>query len=568
MIYENHLQNTTDTVKTISKQEIFQQIDEDILSHKQNNSTILQQTKSNYKFVILLDFIALVIACTGAFIVYNIFKEQQIRLVSGQKGVRVLESSLLEEINKQYARDLAVKEQELQDARRRLAEIESEYGAKLEQINREAQQELERQKLLIEQEIAAQLVGKNDIERQEIQRQYAERLKDIENSIARERLAKEALEREQYQQIQIQEEQNINQEQLRLQLEEAQQRLQTSQMQLTQIQNVQLAEQTQRYNDIEMIRQFDQSITALFLTAHDSITNGRYNQVKNSLDRIQVLYRNTPETFSQQRKDADLYIVEMLLNYMDSSEQLISLQQINIDQRDLLMSLGQQNGEVSVKQEELRYFISTLTNKDQNILAHEQIRDFDRNIPELLSFAEYYITFSRQDPELELIIQQADDLVDNKMYQDAINTYQQIFQNYSVNDRAQEIVQKFYNTILLELHSQNIFANNPIPQTFGNDIQQLLSSSRYGEITHQIVYLKEPDGYIADIVDQDTVLVVLLPQKKLNPKQNLEVYRVLNQGTVRMDQIGILSSQKQEQRTFSMTLQNHYMKLGDLVYIK
>ncbi|MGL4676105.1 MAG: hypothetical protein ACRCWI_00335 [Brevinema sp.] len=512
-----------------------------------------------------MDFIALVIAFAGAFVVYNIFKEQQVRLVSGQKGVRVLESLLLEEINKQYARDLALKEQELQDVRQRLAEIESEYQIKLAQIGTDAQQELERQIILIQREITAQLVGKTDTEQQEIRRQYEERLINIKNAITQERLEREALERERYQQIQIQEEQNLNQEQLRLQLEEAQQRLQDSQLQLTQLQTIQAGEQN--YNAID--QQFDQSITSLLLSTQIAITNNQHDQAKTSLNRIKILYRNSPELFPQQRKEADLYVVEMLLSYLDSLEQVSNLQQINIDQQNSLAQIrGLQDGEMGLKKEELQYFINTITNKDQHALALRQIQDLNRDIPELLAFAEYYITFIRQDPNLDSMIAQGDNLVNSKRYQEAINTYQQILQTYSINDKAREIVQKLYSTILLELQNKNILVNSSIPQKMQTDIQQLLSNSRYSEVSHQIIYLKEPDGYIADIIDKDTVLVLLLPQKRVTPRQVIEVYRIVNQDNFHMNKIGTLRSQKREQRMFQITLLNHNMKLGDLVYIK
>ncbi len=179
MVYQNK-------INEFNKQEILTQIEDELLTKSQPTHEIRQKTKSNFRFVVVLDLIALLLAVAGVFIVYTVFREQQIRLVSGQQGVKVLESTLLEEINKQHARDLALKEQELEEVRSRLRDLENNYADELRRINRDAEARLQAERATLEEEITGQLIGKSEAEQAEIRRQYEERIRSLERNVEQE----------------------------------------------------------------------------------------------------------------------------------------------------------------------------------------------------------------------------------------------------------------------------------------------------------------------------------------------------------------------------------------------
>ncbi len=510
MVYEND-SNSGVSKDTLSKQEIFRQIDQDILSQK-NQNVINQQTKSNYRFVVVLDCLALCIAVIGIVFVHNIFREQQISLVSGQQGVKVLESTLLEEINKQYAQNIAEMEEQLRESNRRIADMELSHASELAKISEDAALELERQKVIIQRQMAEELMGKSTDEQNEIRRQYEERLKSIEETIERERTAKEEAERESHRLILLQMVNDLEREQQNA--EEIRQRLDSSQTQLAQMEQI----STQTYNVEDVVKNFDDNATALFLETREYIDNKEFDKARSSLSRISQLYKNTPSKFPGQRKESDSYFADTLQNYMTTTTKY-EQQQVVVSNLEKIIAYG----------------------TDDEIKKREKLtRDIDR------------------------MIKRGDNYIDNNQYKNAVDTYQAVLR-YTVEDQAKEVIQKLYNAILLELKGSDVV----IPRNLESSVRKLLKETRYNdEIYDSIIYLKEPDGYIADIIDKDNILVLLLPRIRVSKNQELEIYRVTSSNSIQLKKITDFRTRKSEKDTFRVNMANHGTKLGDLIYIK
>ena len=180
----------------LNKQEIFHQIDREILSQKKNRFSVFQKTRSNYKFIVYLDLIACLVAMAGVIVVYNIFREQQIRLVSGQSGVKVLEITLIEEIYKQYEQDFILKELEVQALRKELENMEQVFSDALLKINEDAQQKFETERALLEVELLFELTGKKKGEQDNLRRKYDQKIRSLRKEIDETKLETEKLERE------------------------------------------------------------------------------------------------------------------------------------------------------------------------------------------------------------------------------------------------------------------------------------------------------------------------------------------------------------------------------------
>ncbi len=504
MVYENGSTSST-------KQEIFRQIDQDILSQKKSNAHISQKTKSNYRFVVILDCIALLLAMVGVIFVYNIFREQQIKLVSGQQGVRALESTLLEEINRQYAINLAEMEQRLRESNERIAALELAHAEELARIAAEAVVELERQKVIIQQEMIAEMQGKSAAEQAEIQREYALRLREIEATIERDNAIKEEAEQEKYRRTLLQITQDNNREEQEL----AVLRERMSEMQAQIDESYEVRDNSQFVNIDNTLKNFEDSATSLFLQTKQHMDDKDYHNATERLSDISALYRTVPSTFSRQRRDSDNYFVSVLRDFINTSE----------------------------SHETQRLTISNLESE----LLNREGGQTSRGSVEMMN----------------QMIKRGDDFVENRQYNRAVDSYQGALR-YSVDEKSEEIVQKLYNAMLLEIKGTGV----DFPKNLESSVKKLLKDTRYNDTEYPVVYLREPNGYIADIIDKDNVLVLLLPRERVNRNQEIEIYRVTSQNGIQLQKIGEFRSKNAERDTFKVQMNGHRVKLGDLVYTK
>lgn len=567
---ENNIsvENTSSELNnSFNKQEIFRQIDQELLSQKIHNHSIVQRTRSNYRFIILVDLIALFSALVGVYFVYNIFKEQQIKLVSGRQGVKVLESTLLEEINKQYVLDLAKKEAELQNVKTRLSELETTLSNTLSQLQLEAELELEKQRKIMEQEIANQLLGKNTAEQEKIKQEYQNRILKIEQQIQERQQLQIQQEQERYNRMRDEENQKIETLNLEQQIQEAQNKIKQSQQELAEAKN-QTPVSPQILTNIVKVDKIDHAISLLFLDVQHMLQNKQYDQVDPILNKIKNTYENSSNYLNIERKKADLYILTILQKYIQMTK---NISELNSNQQQLIDNLQKQLAEQKenindssfmVSRNQLKKFISLISNN--NIIEiRRQIQKFERNIPELIEFSQYYVAQMKQHgaPNIESLIKQADKFIQQKDYQKGIDVYQKILRIYSLDPRTEVVVQKLYDAITLKLQSKKSSDSaSKIPSTISGSIQKILNNEK------QIVYLKQPQGYIADIIDKDTVLVLLLSPYRVNARQKLEVFRFNT--NYELKKTGELRVRKSQKDTFQLVLKNHQMKLGDFLYIK
>lgn len=587
-----NIENFSDDLS--SKQEIYQQIDEDILSHRQFQQSIKQKTKSNYKFIIMLDIFALIVALIGGGVVYHLFKEQQIQLVAGQGAVKVLEFTLLDELNKQYQQDLLEKDNEITSLRGQIANIEEQMRNKILKLEEENKLELERQKELLTIQMQKGLEGKTDQEKEQIVQQYNEQIIQLENKLKKEQeVVRSQMDNELQELIQKQQEQLQNQlnqqKSIQKTLDQQEQRIVKIQTLSENKKSVINPEQLLQRQMLETSIILDRKISELFLDIQAQLQQSNCIAVSNILFQIKTLYTdNVQNLISQERRSADLFLIEVIREYINTQEKNTSLtSQILMQEKSLEelrirleQGISSKDSTFVVLKEQLITFSKMINGKSSTRTINKQLKIIKTSMPEVLIFLESYERYQKNDfsYKADKLIQKAETLVNKEKYREAIDIYQQILRVYPGIRQQEDVVRQLYDTIVLELNKEGNTALvsdrnlvspdsfNDIPNNLNNNVQKILKNSRYTTPNYKIVYMYNPDGYIVDIINNN-VIVSLIAGKVVSKNQELFIYRVVDSEKFQMDVIGVIKSTANGKGNIQAEQENNNMKIGDLVYL-
>ncbi|MDK2818655.1 MAG: hypothetical protein KFW21_04325 [Spirochaetota bacterium] len=577
-----------DNLVELNKQEIFHQIDREILSKKNNEFSIMQKTRSNYKFVLYLDLIACLIAIFGAIVVYSVFKEQQVRLVSGQNGVKVLETTLIEEINKQYEQNLLLKELELQELRSKLENIELEFSNILLKIQQESQQKLEIEKALLQKELLSKLSGKNQLEQDLLRQEYNQKLELIKQNIDLSKVENENIEKKKFEQFQ----KNLQQQdELQRQLEEVKEKLEFSKEKLETIVIKQPQVDIEKiYKDKES-QKIEQRIFKYFINIQQNISEKKYAQAEISLNNIEKIYENDlSHQYLKNRKRADLYFISLNREFIQKDKEVMKLNKKLDIQSNQIKSLEQKfitpknfenTKDSQIIIDKINFFIEKVSNNKVSKKEIEQyIKNINKELPEVTNFAYKYVEFTQNidHDKISKAIQSADELVLKKDYSTAISAYQQILRVYLFNNSRDSVVDKLYKTIILQLENsknKTLVANNiiqdktpiNIPKNVNEKIKKVLNNMEFITPEYKIIYMRNPDGYVLNIVDENHVLIILTAGKRVFQNQQLKVYRVSGQDIFKMDKVGFINVLKLGGDIIQTSNFNSDLRIGDLIYI-
>ena len=505
----------------LNKQEIFHQIDREILSQKKNRFSVFQKTRSNYKFIVYLDLIACLVAMAGVIVVYNIFREQQIRLVSGQSGVKVLEITLIEEIYKQYEQDFILKELEVQALRKELENMEQVFSDALLKINEDAQQKFETERALLEVELLFELTGKKKGEQDNLRRKYDQKIRSLRKEIDETKLETEKLEREKFERLQQEKttQGQIKQEELQRQLKEAQQKFETSKekLEIMKIEQPEVVvDSTLLSNTMRQIQRIEQKISDEFIVVEQNISEKQYIQAEKVLDNIESMYADgLPDEYSETRKKADLSLIALNREFINKNKETTVLnQKIDVQSNQIeALELGISNirGDKDSQEiaEKMRVFITKVSNnRVSRRELQNQINSINKDLPEAMDFAYKYVEFDQNDN------------------------------------------------------------NANIPKNLDEKMQRILNGVEKTPLERKIIYMKNPDGFILDVSDKKQMLITLNPGKRVSRNQQLEVYRIISQKTFEMDKIGYVNVLKSGGDIIQASSTDYNVKIGDLIYIK
>ncbi len=189
-----------------------------------------------------------------------------------------------------------------------------------------------------------------------------------------------------------------------------------------------------------------------------------------------------------------------------------------------------------------------------------QSREYSNIYPELLNFANSYIQHARGHSNIAPLIRQGDNYLARQDYNRALDSYGNAIDLYTPDGK--ELVNKVSRAARMEAQRNR----GGMPQKLEDSVQNILHNPRYNVLDEKIIYMRDPDGYVLDIVDNDNVLIVLMPQKRVRNRQMLEIYRITD--GVQMEKIAEIQSKKNENGTFQLEIPSDSIKLGDLVYVK
>lgn len=548
-------------IDELDKQLIFEQIDSELIINDHNTLIRTKQwTRSNYKFVIFLDLCAIITAFIGGIILYNIFREQSIRLVVGQGAVRTLELTLLEQLDKQREIDLQNTKSELNATREELQRAERELKLAKIRFREEALNKLKEQQRLLDIRLAKALQGKSAQEQAEIRKKFELERNKIQEQIETERKAKEQLYQEKFDQLE--KKNKIIEMTLKSQLKDDQKNATISKKKLmTKIQQ-QNKIITEKAPIIQLSQNVlvNQEIALSFSKIQNFLLNSQYRDIENSLNNIENIYKKTPdEALYSIKKKGDLFLVSLIRKYI--------AQITNITDIEPQVEIAQNN--------ELILLINLLNKKTPNEnKINKQMQQLKLTSPIIIKFLDSYIKYQEtaNDPQIDLLLKKAYNNIKKEKYKLAIENYQTILRLYPSASKRNNILKEFYHTIKLELEkNQVLVSQNPVNSKIPTILQQkalnILKNPRYAIPESKIIYMNSPDGYIMDIID-DVAIIALTSHASIKKGSVLNIFRVMNVDILTMDKLGTVKVLKKTRgNTVQATIKGNNVRIGDLIYL-
>lgn len=553
--------------KELNKQEIFRQIDQDLSTKRTPPQQ--QKTRSNYKFIILLNILVISAAGLGIFIVYTIFQQASLKLTVGQNAIQSLELILIQQAEKRRNAELQKKEEELEELRIALNTTEQELAKTLLEINQKAAEEFEKKKFDLKEQIEKELQGKTENEKEEIRLRYERELEILEKTIEKERHEKELAQQEPYKKKQ--EELIKEQELSQIQLQKAVQNAEESRKKVLSVQE-KLKTKTQEPNisleESLSSNEFDQKISFLFLEIDKALQISNIKEAEKKLQAIENLYKKENTIFvSVEKRDADLFLVSLIRNYINTSEiQTKLIQQLALLNQDFNELKRIDSIPESTEIEKLRMLInefSEFVEKDpENKTLPSKIRVLQKNVPDVFTFYDAYKKYRQNfdSKQAQPLIKKANQILERGQYPKAVQQYQYILQNYPGIKEQNNILSNLTHAIQMET-----VKNGSIPLLNQEKTDNMLNLYR---TTNQvrIVYMKAPDGYILDIID-DTAIITLFPGVWVKKGDKIDIFRVNVLNELELEWLENLTAEQSQRDRISAKIKNPRIRIGDLIYL-
>ncbi|SFB93548.1 hypothetical protein SAMN02745150_01374 [Brevinema andersonii] len=553
--------------KELDKQEIFRQIDQDLSTKRTPPQQ--QKTRSNYKFIILLNIIIISAAGLGIFIVYTIFQQQSLKLIVGQDAIQSLELILIQQAEKRRNAELLKKEEEVQELRIALNRAEQELAKTLSEINQKATQEFEKQRVDLQAQIKKELQGKTESEKAEIRRRYELELHILEEKIENEKRAQELAQQEAYKKKQ--EQLAKEQELLQIQLQRASQNAEESRKKTLSVQEKLKKTETQKPNILleeKLSSEFDQKISFLFSEIGKALQIQNTKEAEKKLQAIENLYNKENTIFVPiEKRNTDLFLVSLIRNYINTSEiQTNLIQQLALLNQEFNELQRADSITADAETEKFRIFINEFSEsveKDpENIAIPSKIRILQKNAPDVFTFYDSYKKYRQNfdSQQAKPLIKKANQTLERHQYPEAIQQYQYILQNYPGIKEQNEILNNFAQAIQMETAK-----NGSIP-LFNQ--QKTDNISKLYRTTNQIhiVYMKAPDGYILDIID-NTAIITLFPGVLVKKGDKIDIFRANVLNKLELEWLDNSISELSQSVRISAKIKNPRVRIGDLIYL-
>ncbi|MGL4394674.1 MAG: hypothetical protein ACRCS8_05565 [Brevinema sp.] len=552
-----------------------------------------QKTRSNYRFIVLLNLIAFALALVGGISVYYIFKSQEIQLLEGEGAVKTLELSILQQLDEKRQDEFNQKEAELEKLRQALAESEKGLAQTKNNIKAEAEREFIKQKDSFEQALASELRGKSEQEQAEIRARYEAQLKKLEDELntkiqSEYKRVDDSFQKENSRALEQRKRIQEEVEKAKLQREQSQQKIQA--IAQTNLTPAPLPAISRSKND---------DVAKIFLAIQVAMQRQDFKRVGDRLTDIKNFYKIPNATESPIQAKVDLFIVDVLEDYVTNTTKLsnlsIELQTLQSNNSALsnqeMLKIKEEIDRLKLSNDVLLEFKMQILSNNDGVTASyttliEQIQNltmqldkgkseqFDQQmailkekeplITELLSsYSNYQIALDTQ--ESEGIFTQAERAFKAKNYQKAVESYQSIIRLHPKTEKMETVLDHLYQSMKGLFENTNFtVVDTPV----ANQLQTERAAQQEPLTQSEIAYFQNPEGYVFDIVDNE-VIVILVPGSKLKSKIKVQFVRMVNEGLMQLHYIADGSVTKIQANVVYISLsQNSRVRIGDLIYLK
>lgn len=500
----------------INRQGIFQEINTELIAGRHLTAP-RQKTLPNYTHVVLLNIALIILAGSGIYVVYRIFREQGIRLTVGTGSIQSLELLLTEQEARRKTDELRQKENDLRAAQRETAQITAELQDIRLNIDNQVNLELARKRNELTAAIQRELQGKNEAEKAVIQERYDREIARFQEEarVETERLVAEAT-RQQQERLQKQQEDSARiQEEIRI---------------IGQIQTIPPPVQdAPAYAPIYT----DNGASALFNTVDRQLRAGNFPEAERIISNIETLYQRDT-TSPPERRSADLFMASLIRNYIRLSNNSIRLS--NSNQDSSMADFRKMIAEIS----------KLAAQNPQNPAVAQKIRTLQTESPDVFVFFDSYRKYlsARDSTRAAPSIAQANRAYAAKKYGDAAEQYRDILISYPGIPEQENILKNYSDSIYK-------ISEKGVPYS----------------AEKSVIYMKAPDAYILDISEGKAVLS-LMPGIILKPNMRLDVFRLNVESSLQLISIEEALVTEAKGSYALATLSKTKALIGDLVYLK
>ncbi|MCX7881887.1 MAG: hypothetical protein N2314_01555 [Brevinematales bacterium] len=420
----------------LSREEIFDHIERELLASKGERRIFPFRTKSNYLMAFFINAVLIFLVLVGGLVVYVRFRATEYSLIGRPENIRGLEEALYQELQKKIGQELAQKEAELASTKARLEELEKRMGSYREELQKSLAADLEKKQKELEQRLRQSLAEASTSERKRLLAQYEEERKKLSETLQQEYAKKEKeyqeqLLREQHELLARSSNQQAALETVRRELSSVQTEYETKLRALQQTNQQTIGLLRSQLAIREREEAFRTQVDAEFSAAMRLIREGKYEEAQKRLTNIVQFYLQKPKDIevSQTKYTLDTLFVEALQEY-------IRLKQGAVVQEVSSVSLAR----FKTLSEALQRGVY---DKNTNQLMTE-LKTLAREVPEVFAFYSQYQDFLGrvQTEQVQQELRQAEGLYALKDYKAAMMAYIAIARRYPLSSRQQEVFQR------------------------------------------------------------------------------------------------------------------------------
>ncbi len=384
----------------LRQEDVFSYIDKDLKKERVSKRVeFTQKTKRNFLLVFVIDLIAVVIAVGGFFVVYNIFKASEYKLVGTEGSIKGLEDVLYKELQKKANMDLEKKQKELEETRSKYNELTSQ----LDNLKVEQQKQLKTKYDQLQADLLAKMNNelKNSTaqQRDAIQKKYEDELKARQSDLQLEAKKKEDdlkkqmdAERDKLNSLSSAKEKEL--QSAKAELDKANQEFKNQMVAESSKSKQAIADLNSQLEEKQRLEAFNAQVNLALKSAIDSYNKKQYNTVFDKFTVISNLYENQSKGIAgaQDRKNVDYFLMSQVDDYLNlKNSPYVQDKQKNEDKLAAIQSLNDfgkelKKGEYKEKIREAEIKTNQLYTKLPEVFSfYDGLNDFGRYIDDVNS---------------------------------------------------------------------------------------------------------------------------------------------------------------------------------------